>query len=322
MLRKEILSRIREFQERFHVLAGTLATLYALTFAVEVWRLHRADSLGPFVEVLHWILVSADVVGSALFVGILLFRKFGLAQPTRHLSRAIEDELLLKKVREWLLTEVGDASPPSVRFSSLDEIDDLVRLNHEAFKDSVFEVEPGKLARRNKAWMQRNARIFLMILDPLNPGQYVGYSAMVPLTREGLDCYLEGTIPDADLPAVFIAPNKAETAGVVVFAIYLKREFRFQRSQASRNYSLYFLACVRRHLAVLFPKTKVRAKAASYPPIYVQTEYDSMKRRLKHLGFAEVGKKSAEGFDFLVYQHPFTKRVMQAGPLVLEPEPA
>ena len=320
MLRKEILERIREFQEQFHVLAGTLATLYVLTFAIEFWRAHGTESQDEFLEIFHWILVSADAVGSALFIGILLFRAFGFAKPTRQLSRAIEDQLLLKKVHEWLLTELGDASPRSVRFCSAEEIEHLVRLNHEAFKDSAFEVEIEKLTRRNTAWIKKNPRIFMMILDPLNREQYVGYSAMVPLTREGLDCYLEGRIKDADLPVPFIASNKATTAGVIIFAIYLRSEFRFQRSQASRNYSIYFLACVRRHLAVLFPKPRKMIAATPYPPIYVQTEWSGMKRRLKRSGFIDTGKVSAEGFDFLVYEHPFASPALLAGPTVMEEE--
>ncbi|MGH9562323.1 MAG: hypothetical protein ACRD3S_12795, partial [Terracidiphilus sp.] len=140
-----------------------------------------------------------------------------------------------------------------------------------------------------------------------------------PLTREGLDLYLLGGIRDADLPALFIAPNKATTAGVIVFAIYLKPGYRFQQSEASRNYSIYFLASVRRHLAVLFPRPRKKAAAIAYPPIYVQTEWSAMERRLKRCGFVDTGKKSAEGYDFLVYERPFANLVLKQGPAVVDP---
>ncbi len=314
MSRKEILERISEFQERFHVLDGVLATLYVLTFALELWRAHSTEAHGAFLEALHWILLSADVVGSGLFLGIWLFRKFGFKQP----SRCIEDKHLLEKAGEWLLAELGDASPRSVHFCSDREIEELARMNHAAFKDSAFEVGVETLKRRNAAWIGRNPRIFMMIADPLEAAQYIGYSAMLPLTREGLDLYLLGGIRDADLPAMFIASNKAATAGVIVFAIYLKPGYRFQQSEASRNYSIYFMACVRRHLALLFLRPTKKAATTTYPPIYVQTEWDAMKRRLKRCGFVETGKKSAEGFDFLVYERPFTSAVLQQGPTVIE----
>ena len=314
MSRKEILERICEMQERLHALAGALGTLYVLTFGVEFWRAHSAEANGPLLEAFHWILLVADAVGSGLFLAIWLFRKFGLKQP----SRSIEDKHLLAKAAEWLQTELGNASPRSVHFCSADEIPVLAHMNHEAFKDSAFEVEAERLEKRNTTWIERNPRIFMMIGNPLNAAQYIGYSAMLPLTREGLDLYLLGDIKDADLPAMFIAPNKAATAGVIVFAIYLKPGYRFQQSEASRNYSIYFLACVRRHLAVLFPRPRKKAAAAAYPPIYVQTEWSAMKRRLKRCGFVETGKKSAEGFDFLVYERPFVNLVLKQGPAVME----
>ncbi len=315
MSRKELLESICELQEQLHVLAGGLGSFYVATAGVEFWRAHSAAANGPLLEALHWILLVADAVGSGLLLAIWLFRKFGLKKP----SRCIEDEHLLEKAHEWLVAELGNPSPLSAHFCSIAEIAELARMNYEAFKDSAFEVEEERLEKRNATWMERNPRIFMMIGDPLHETQYVGYSAMLPLTREGLDLYLLGKIKDADLPALFIAPNKAATAGVIVFAIYLKPGYRFQQSEASRNYSIYFLACVRRHLAVLFPRPRKKAAATAYPPIYVQTEWSGMKRRLKRCGFVETGKKSAEGYDFLVYERPFANLVLQQGPTVMEP---
>lgn len=315
MSRKEILEQISELQERLHVIVGPLAVLYIATAGVEFWRAHSAEANGPVLEALHWILLVADAVGSGLLLTIWLFRKFGLKQP----SRCIEDKHLLEKAQEWLTMELGDSSPRSVHFCSIDEISKLAQMNHDAFKDSAFEVEVAHLEKRNTSWIERNPRIFMMISDPLDAAQYIGYSAMLPLTQEGLDIYLQGKIKDADLPSLFIAPTKAATAGVIVFAIYLKPGYRFQQSEASRNYSIYFLACVRRHLTVLFPRPHKKVAAAAYPPIYVQTEWNAMKRRLKRCGFVETGKKSAEGYDFLVYERPFANLVPQQGPTVIEP---
>ena len=315
MSRKDALEWIKALEERLDALTKALVLLYVLSIGVAFWRAHSTEGNGALLEALHWFLLAADVVGTVLCATIWLFRKFGLKKP----SRCIEDKHLLEKAREWLLTELGDASPQSVHFCSADEIPKLAHMNHEAFKDSAFEVEVERLEKRNTTWIERNPRIFMMIDDPLDAAQYIGYSAMLPLTREGLELYLLGGIRDADLPAMFIAPNKAATAGVIVFAIYLKPGYRFQQSEASRNYSIYFLACVRRHLAVLFPRPRKKAAATAYPPIYVQTEWSAMKRRLKRCGFVETGKRSAEGYDFLVYKQPFANLVLQQGPTIKEP---
>ena len=320
-MRKEILEHVHELEEKIHLLGGVLASSFVLTFAVSRWRAHGTGQENQFLEVLDWILLGVDVVIVVLFAGALMFRWFGLAKPSRRISRAFEDERLNKKLRDWFTSEIGDPSPQSVRFCSLEEIEGLVELNHEAFKNSAFEVEKEKLMKRNSLWIRRNPRVFLMILDPLNKEQYVGYSAMVPLTREGLDCYLDGGIKDADVPASFLATGKAATAGVLIFAIYLRPDFSFQKSEASRNYSIYFLACVRYHLASLFPKPRNGQKVTPYPPIYVQTEYAAMKRRIQHYGFVETDKRSADGYDLLVFEQPFKHPAQSESPVTLEHDP-
>ena len=58
-----------------------------------------------------------------------------------------------------------------------------------------------------------------------------------------------------------------------------------------------------------------------YPPIYVQTEYPAMRRRLNKNGFVDTGKVSADGFDLLVIKHPFEHATEIAKPAVLEQDP-
>jgi hypothetical protein len=40
-----------------------------------------------------------------------------------------------------------------------------------------------------------------------------------------------------------------------------------------------------------------------------------MERRLKHLGFVETGKMSANGYRFLVYKYPFAGAAVESVPL-------
>lgn len=316
MLRIEILKRVRELEERIHVLGGVLATLFVVTFAAEYLRTRDKAPEGMLLEVLHWILIAADVVIVLLFLGTIMFRCFGLAKTSRTWWRATQDKDLNRKIQDWFAADKGDKPLQTVRFCSESCLEDLCKLNYEAFKDTVFAVEKEKLARRNAEWLRRNRRVFMLILDPFNPERYVGYSAMLPLTHEGMRSYLDGALKDADIPASLVARNRAATGGVLIFAIYLRKEYSFQKSQASRNYSIYFLACVRRHAQALFPKED--EKTEKYPPIYVQTEHAAIRKRLDDYGFVETKKRSADGFDILVHEHPFRHAEIQFIPQTIK----
>jgi hypothetical protein len=318
LLRIEILKRVRELEERVHILGGVLATLFVVTLLAEYWRTRGEAPEGIVLEVLHWTLIAADIVIVLLFVGIFLFRRFGMAKASRTWWRVTKDKELNKKIQDWFAADKGDQTLQTTRFCAEGCIGDLCELNYDAFKDTVFAVEKEKLLRRNAAWLRRNRRIFMLILDPFNPDRYIGYSAMLPLTVEGMQSYLDGALKDADIPPSLVAKTRASTGGVLIFAIYLKEEFSFQKSQASRNYSIYFLACVRRHAQVLFPKSP--KQTGPYPPIYVQTEHPAIRKRLDDYGFVETKKQSADGFDILVLEHPFRHARMESIPQYIEPE--
>ena len=316
MLRIEILKRVHELEERIHILGAVFASLFVVTLGVEIWINQGKTPEGGFLELRHWILIVADVAIFLLFVGILLFRRFGLVKTSRTWWRATLDDQLNKKIQDWFTADTGDAPIQTLRFCTEACLNDLCRLNYDAFKNTVFAVEKEKLLRRNAAWMVRNPRIFALILDPFNPDSYVGYSAMLPLTAEGLEHYLAGELKDANIPASLVAQNRETAAGVLIFAIYLEEAFSFQKSKASRNYTIYFLACVRRHAQALFPQKE--GKTEVYPPIYVQTEHDAIRKRLTDYGFVETKKRSADGFDILVREHPFRHAAMQSVPQAIK----
>jgi hypothetical protein len=282
----------------------------------EYWRYHGEPPEGILLEALHWILIAADVVIFLLFIGILLFRRFGVVKSYRTWWRVTRDQQLNKKIQDWFAADTGDSLVQKIRFCSESCLDELCELNYEAFKDTVFAVEKEKLLRRNAAWIRRNRRIFMLILDPFNPDRSIGYSAMLPLTADGTQSYLDGALKDADIPASLVARGRATTAGVLIFAVYLRKEFSFQKTQASRNYTIYFLACIRRHAQLLFPKG--RGKTREYPPIYVQTEHPAISKRLSDYGFVETHKRSADGFDLVVLEHPFRLAGMNSIPPGLE----
>ena len=89
---------------------------------------------------------------------------------------------------------------------------------------------------------------------------------MVPLTAEGLQCYLDGALKDADIPSALVAEDQQRTAGILVFAMHLLPIYSYVKTAASRDFSRYFLACIRHHAWSLFSPT---GPDGEYPPLFV-----------------------------------------------------
>ena len=83
-----------------------------------------------------------------------------------------------------------------------------------------------KLAERNREWIGKNKRVFMLVLDPLSETESViGYSSILPLTAEGIKSYLNGALKDADIPTSLVAGNIDSTAAILIFAIHLRKQF-------------------------------------------------------------------------------------------------
>jgi hypothetical protein len=215
------------------------------------------------------------------------------------------DKVLSKQLEGLFRNQTSLPIQATVRFCSSEEIDELSEMNYEAFKTGDFAIEREKLLRRNRAYHRRNDRIFMFIENPLIPKQHIGYSAMVPLTEEGLEHYLNGGLRDADIPPSLVASDRSSTAGVLLFAIHLAPEYSFTKSAASKDFALYFLACVRLHAWSLFSPDG--PTSGDYPPIYMQTSEGSLRRRVHEKWNFEIepGRVSANGFPILVLKEPF-----------------
>jgi hypothetical protein len=274
------------------------------------WPLQRLLPLSEMVERVLSVLHPVVAFGGPAY---LLVRHLLLKDPTR-VWLAVLTPQECRQLRDWLRTgiEPTDAAPMCLTdFASPELLDTLVEMNHTGFKDSAFEVERERLLRRNKAWIEKNPRIFQLMRDPRNQKEYIGYSSLVPLNAEGADLYLEGSLKDADIKAALICGPGERPSAILAFAIVLRQEFSFTRSGAAREYSPYFWTCIRKHVRELYPHL---FEAGDYPPIYAQAERSRMKDRLKSIGFKPTGLPSADGFELWVLEN--------AARPVLQPPPA
>lgn len=189
-------------------------------------------------------------------------------------------------------------------------LDQLNALNYAAFAGTPFAVDLQKLARRNAGWLRRNSQIFRLILDPMAINQVpIGYSAMLPLTLEGIGFYLQGALKDADIPSRLVVPAGKSAAAVILFAIYLRHEYSFGAGNRSRRYTVFFLDQVRRHLHDVLVDTS----GHTFAPVYVQTEFPSLRRRLGSYGFRSTAKWSADGQEIFVLEYPFKNQLQLGG---------
>ncbi len=252
---------------------------------------------------------AADGVIAALLLIALGYRFFFLRKDNVEWSGALNDDELQQSLKGLFDRAAANTIVPVVQYSTDATIDELSDMNYEAFKDGRFAVEKEKLRKRNLAYQKKNPRIFMFIDNPLEPGKHIGYSAMVPLTHEGRESYLDGALKDADIPVSLIAENHEETGAVLLFAMHLLPAYSFIKSAAARDFSHYFLACVRHHAWSLFSP---EGPGQSYPPLYIQTGVDSLRRRMIHKWhFVPTQRKSADGCEILALEQPF--RTYEAG---------
>jgi len=305
MLRKELLESFHKLEEKVHVLGGCLASTFVLTWAIQhELNEQHAKQVAEFLEVLHKILLGLDVAISILLVLGLTFRAVGIRKPNIILARIAKDKELNERIQLWFTENGVDPKEPNVRFCREDCIDELTRLNYTAFENTQFAIEVEKLKERNREWSRRNGRVFMLIEDPLQKdGSVVGYSAMLPLTAEGIKSYLNGALKDADIPPSLVATDRQSTAAVLLFAIHLLPAYSFSERTPSKNYTAYFLERVRYHIQALF--TDLPAPDTTFPSLYVQTELPSLEKRLRSYGFTNTKHRSADGYNIFVLKHPF-----------------
>jgi hypothetical protein len=180
-----------------------------------------------------------------------------------------------------------------------DDWNELLRLNEEGFDRTAFELDHSKMAKRNTEWVQKNDRLFMLVTST-TPGarpEYIGYTAVVPLTDVGANIYFRGLIKDQDLPADLICRPDEPTHALVIFAIALSRKLRGIRS-LGRPQLGRLLRALEYHIDV------VAAAHAGHPQgiwVWSQTEHKGVAAHLRTRGFTgtEPPTMSAERFEFV-----------------------
>jgi hypothetical protein len=312
MLRKEIDERIGWLEEQTHRLVALLVVFVLVSpvighFADSVSKtgetIPRESHLHEWLERLHIVVNAADVLIAILLFTALFYRHLFIRPDNVEWSGALNDQELQHALKGLFDRSDVDTIIPNVRYSDSSTINELTEMNYEAFKAGRFGIEKEKLFRRNRHYQAKNARIFLFIDSPFEAGKHIGYSAMVPLTEEGRESYLDGALKDADIPVSLIAEDRHHAAAVLVFAMHLLPVYSFVKNAAARDFSHYFLACVRHHAWSLFSPD---GPGEDYPPLYVQTGVSSLRRRmLKQWHFVSSHRRSADGCEILVLEQPF-----------------
>jgi hypothetical protein len=219
----------------------------------------------------------------------------------------MSNEELRRELAILLSRDASVVRAGKVHFCTKEEISEICSLDFEAFRDTVYGVEEAELHRRYLAWFNRNPRAFSLIDDPLAPEKPIGYSIVLPISEEGVRGYLAGDFKDRNTPAALVARDRQEAAGVLLFAIALRKAYSFTHSQADKGYSIYFQKAIRDHALAVFSDAERLDR--DYPPLYAETEHPALKRRmLEKFGFEESGHLSADGYEILVLPKPFRRK--------------
>jgi len=291
MIRRNLLKSIWLINEKTDLLAFALTLLYLSSLL-----------LTPYYDLSHYIknlLVVLHALIGIMLVTYLCLRVI-LRDPNRRWLIVLSREES-KALGRWLKKGEDQASFKKgvckYKFSTTEDIDTLTQLNFNAFRGTAYEASYEQFKKRNTGFISRHGKCFMLMIDPIEGKEIIGYSCMLPLTETGAQLYLDGAISDSTLPKSLVATPKEAPAAILVFAIHLRDEYSFAKSGASRRYSHYFWSCIRLHIELLCPRLY---REGNLPPLYAQAAESSLKRKLKRIGFKNTGKESHDGYHIWV----------------------
>lgn len=287
MIRRNLLKSIWHINERTDHLAFAITLLYLASMLAT-----------PYYDLSHYIkkvLVGMHVLVGLILLTYLFFRVF-LRNPNRRWLIVLTKEES-RALGQWLKKGQDSASFNSgtcrFKFPTGADIELLAKLNFEAFRSSAYEASYEQFRERNAGFISRHKKCFMLMIDPIEGKDIIGYSCLLPLTKTGAQLYLDGGLSDATLPKSLVATSKEVPAAILMFAIHLKDEYSFTKSGASRKYSRYFWSCIRLHIELLYPRLYRQSKL---PPLYAQAAESSLRRKLRRMGFINTKRKSRDGY--------------------------
>jgi hypothetical protein len=299
-MRRKTLKSILHFNERTDKFAAVITFIYLIfTLADRYWSPDY-----EFGEPLHVVLLLVECTVALALMTYGIVRIVLIRNPNRVWASVLTDDEC-KSLLTWFSSGKDDPllddSLCRVRFASLKDLSLLADLNFSAFKNSAYEADRAQFHRRNEAFIRRNDKCFLLMIDPITSKEIIGYSCLLPLNDLGKQLYLEGSVSDATMNAELIAAAGEPFKNLLLFAIHLRDDFSFTKHGASRKYSVYFWSCIRLHLRAMY---RVVIKTDTAIDLYVQTQEPSLERRLKKFGFSTTGSISKDGYPIFRMSMP------------------
>lgn len=295
MIRRKLSAAVLRLNERTDRIAVFATVVYVLWKLVE----SRVTSKLNLSEFIDYLLTALDLVTFTLLVAYGVIR-FTFKSPNRRWLLVLSDEEC-RLLKQWITSgkdsKLLDSSLCKVKFVEAADLDELTTLNYEAFRDTPYEMSLDQFRARNAEFIFKNAKCFLLFIDPIGGKKIIGYSCLVPLNELGTQLYLEGSVSDGTLRKELIAGSDEQPKSILLFAIHLCSEFSLAKKGASKMYSLYFWSCVRHHLRALCAEL-IDSDAGI--DVYAQTHESSLRRRLKSkMGFTEAKAISKDGFEIM-----------------------
>ena len=287
MNRRNLLSKVWHIQESVEKFVLLIVIVYVSSLL-----------LTPYFDFSHS--VKTVLTGTHVFVFVLLIIYFiaylFLRSPNRKWSLVLTKDDC-KVMGQWLKdgqsTNFLNKDTCKFKFATTGDLDVLANLNFEAFHGSAYEVSLERIKTRNAEFISQNDKCFMLMIDPIDGKDIIGYSCLLPLTKDGAEIYLDGSISDAKMPGSFVAKPGDNPAAILIFAINLRNEYSLAKYGASRKYSLYFWSCIRLHIELF---NQDFGGANTFPPVYAQTAEKSLEKRLKRIGFTNTKIKTGDGY--------------------------
>ncbi len=177
----------------------------------------------------------------------------------------------------------------------------VYQMNVDGFQASEFELSLDEARTRDAAFIDRNGVAFLLLRDPnrettpelstSSRKDFIGYTCVLPLNEVGTDVYLRGLISDRVFPASLICGAGEPAASILVFAMYLEKEYRAKA--VGQKYVVVLVRCIEEHIRRVVTGNAPRADTID---VWVQAEHESLRKHFRQRGFVETDRKSNEGF--------------------------
>lgn len=293
MWKRRLLDRISPFEASLEIAVRTLVAVWIMFLVFNAYIL-----MSPVSNYIKYIISFLHIVSLILFIFSFLIRHLLMRDPYKD-WRVISDDSNFHKFLASLSINDNRINPKLVGgdtyiFATTPEnLEITTQLNREGFDNSIFAMGYEARLQRNMGFANRSYKAFMLIFDPLNPEEFIGFSCVLPLSEAGNRAYLDGKIKDTELTYEYLASTGEKVESLLIFAIYLRKSYTKPFNEASNKYLKYLLLHVYEHVKVMSLEYITREPLV----VYVQAEKHGIKWLLDLVGFVECGRKTADGLD-------------------------